>query len=127
MPPHLHPRSTWTTSLFTSTLAISFLVVGAPHLLPCPVQPRAFADSEMPTDQRKRRRKRCLDGPREESTAEQCEGGERKRECPVPKPRGLVGQILGFERKDGPDARLPVVQIERLSDSRLRRQNEDER
>lgn len=32
----------------------------------------------------------------------------RERECPVPKPAGLLGRILGFKDEDRPE-RLPVV------------------
>jgi cytochrome c oxidase assembly factor 2 len=49
------------TSLFTTTLAISFLVVAAPHLLPCPVPRRSLADSADPealTDPKKRRQRK---------------------------------------------------------------------
>ena len=35
----------------------------------------------------------------------------RRRECPVPKPGGLVGQILGL-RKDGDGSTPPVVKVE---------------
>lgn len=42
---------------------------------------------------------------------------EMRRECPVPKPGGLVGQVLGFEKKEG---RLPDVRIEKASDRRRR-------
>jgi cytochrome c oxidase assembly factor 2 len=104
MPSHLHPRSRLTMSLFTTTLLASFLVVGLPHLLPCPSGPRAdYADGDMegtvdgPRRWRRRRRRKS-DGDMEE-----CEGGggftvrrRRRRECPVPKPGGLVGEILGF-------------------------------
>ncbi|KAH8728587.1 hypothetical protein GQ44DRAFT_674905 [Phaeosphaeriaceae sp. PMI808] len=83
MPPHLHPRSRMTTSLFTTTLMISFLVVAAPHLLPCPVDPRTFADSADPTSEARRARRREKLAP--------------KRECPVPKPGGLMGQVLGWK------------------------------
>ncbi|KAF1990904.1 hypothetical protein K402DRAFT_389807 [Aulographum hederae CBS 113979] len=130
MPPHLHPRSRLTTSLFTSTLAISFLVVGAPHILPCPVPPRAYADGEMDAldPGRRRRRRRKVVETREscavsgvvltESEAEAGQTGgfeqekekERKRECPVPKPGGLVGQILGFEPRE--KSERTVVRVE---------------
>ncbi|KAK6333517.1 hypothetical protein TWF718_011325 [Orbilia javanica] len=33
-----------TTSIFSTTALISFLVVGAPHVLPCPVDSRVAAD-----------------------------------------------------------------------------------
>lgn len=35
----------------------------------------------------------------------------RRRECPVPKPGGLVGQILGL-RKDEDGSTPPVVKVE---------------
>lgn len=66
--------------------------------------------------QRKRRRKRHpLDesSPHgEEETA--CSGkgkglGRRPRECPVPKPGGLIGQIMGFKNHD---RERPVVKVE---------------
>ncbi|KAG6986749.1 hypothetical protein G7Y79_00073g098480 [Physcia stellaris] len=55
MPPHpsLHPRSRLTTSLFTSTLLLSFLVVGMPHILPCP-RPRVEYSDEDPRCRRKK-------------------------------------------------------------------------
>lgn len=40
-----------------------------------------------------------------------------KRECPVPKPRGLIGQVMGFghgEEKSGPT----TVVVQRLRDRR---------
>ncbi|KAF2180041.1 hypothetical protein K469DRAFT_640274 [Zopfia rhizophila CBS 207.26] len=111
MPPHLHPRSRMTTSLFTTTLMISFLVVATPHLLPCPVDTRALADSEDPealSGQQKRRRRSIA---REETcngvvsnerrkVAESEEWKVPKRECPVPKPGGLIGAVLGGKKKE---------------------------
>ncbi|WEW60977.1 hypothetical protein PRK78_006466 [Emydomyces testavorans] len=122
MPPHLHPRSRSTTSLFTATLLASFLIVGMPHVFPCPAPRRTLADSGMtttPEDQqriRKRRRKQTeqstdlVTKPSPERTRELNDVTEEfrrmeeeakrltkmGRECPVPKPRGLIGQILGF-------------------------------
>jgi cytochrome c oxidase assembly factor 2 len=110
MPSHLHPRSRLTMSLFTTTLLASFFVVGLPHLLPCPSGPHAdYADGEMmegtgDARRRRRRRSRC------DGDAEDCVGDDkfttrrrRRRECPVPKPGGLVGEILGFTKvRDGP-------------------------
>lgn len=122
MPPILHPRSRQTASLFSATLLASFFVVGLPHILPCPVNPRAANDSGDALDdqgpQKRRRRRRC--GPEEQMATRQIAAGEeapasacspdevepgfekaaRRRECPVPKPGGLVGQILGFENQD---------------------------
>jgi cytochrome c oxidase assembly factor 2 len=98
-----------TTSLFTTTLMVSFLVVAAPHLIPCPVDPRTLTDSADPTGQNRRRRRRRLP---EEETCNDVMSEERrrrqlieerlaaKRECPVPKPGGLIGQVLGVQTED---------------------------
>lgn len=103
---YLHPRSRTTGTLFTTTLAISFAVVALPHLLPCPVDRRQFADSYETPDGRIIRRKRKKIG---EETRDGKENGESipdadpladtkpQRECPVPKPGALVGQIMGFK------------------------------
>ncbi|KAI4943010.1 hypothetical protein J4E86_009957 [Alternaria arbusti] len=120
MPPHLHPRSRMTTSLFGTTLMVSFLVVAAPHLIPCPVDPRTLADSADPTGENRRRRRRRV--PEDES----CNGvmsEERrrqrlieeklaaKRECPVPKPGGLIGQVLGVQDDEGKEEQqLSILQ-----------------
>jgi hypothetical protein len=48
------------------------------------------------------------------------EAERRRRECPVPKPGGLVGQILGVGRGDGGGVVKPVVvRVERLGDRRI--------
>jgi len=116
---HLHPRSRTTSTLFTTTLAISFLVVALPHLLPCPVDRRQFADTiEMPDGTIKRRRRRRQeestnpeDGAGEVAVMVAADGDARpKRECPVPKPGGLVGQIMGFEQKERQGPSEVVVQ-----------------
>jgi len=98
-----------TTSLFTTTLAFSFLVVATPHLLPCPVDPRAHADSADPDalSGKKRRRRiprdeTCNDVMAEERVRKQLESEQwktPKRECPVPKPGGLIGQVLGVKKE----------------------------
>ncbi|KAJ5629637.1 hypothetical protein N7528_003294 [Penicillium herquei] len=127
MPPHLHPRSRSTTGLFAGTLLAGFLVVGMPHVFPCPSPRRTFADSEMtitadgqqvPRIRRRRRRDMELDSeiPRpghpvssgsedeEVSTFFHMEE-EAKRmaqvghECPVPKPKGVLGELLGFNAR----------------------------
>lgn len=134
MPPRLHPRSTLTSSLFATTLLASFLVVGIPHLVPCPAPRVAYADGEMPVDgsqRRRRRRRKCLntDGSpqesckdtnqldggstdEEESLAHQLREASSKRECPVPKPNGILGSILGFKNdstvvKEGKESSRP--------------------
>jgi cytochrome c oxidase assembly factor 2 len=108
-----------TTSLFTTTLALSFLVVATPHLLPCPVDRRVLADSADPEALRRKRRRTKVDT---EETCNDVMGEERmrkrleqeewavpKRECPVPKPGGLIGQVLGVKKGDEGE---PSVQSE---------------
>lgn len=88
---------------------VSFLVVAAPHLIPCPVDPRLLAESADPTGENRRRRRRRL--PEEEASGDvmseqrlrQRQIEERlapKRECPVPKPGGLIGQVLGMKENE---------------------------
>ena len=122
MPPHLHPRSRSTTSLFATTLLASLVVVGLPHVFPCPAPRRTLADSEMMVTpdgqqvQRIKRRRKDVEmlGPEDhpaypttqsadeevstffhmEAEAEQL--AHIRRECPVPKPSGRLGELLGF-------------------------------
>lgn len=124
MPPHLHPRSRLTSSLFATTLFFSFFVVSLPHVLPCPAPRVAFADGESPDGQpqRRRRRRKCVENEGEqrkegsavdESSDEgestimaRIQGPKPKRECPVPKPGGMVGELLGFKpSSDGDEKR----------------------
>jgi cytochrome c oxidase assembly factor 2 len=119
MPPHLHPRSRLTSSLFATTLFASFFVVALPHVLPCPAPRVLYADDGTPIPRRKRR-KPAICGTDEEGESkdalveegeetEGMEGGKRqlKRECPVPKPGGLVGEILGFKSSTGEKGNKP--------------------
>lgn len=88
---------------------VSFLVVAAPHLIPCPVDPRTLADSADPTGQNRRRPRRKAP---EDDTCNDVLSDERqrrlqmeqklasKRECPVPKPGGLIGQVLGLKAEE---------------------------
>jgi cytochrome c oxidase assembly factor 2 len=104
MPPILHPRSKSTSTLFTGTLAVSFLVVGLPHLLPCPANPRQFADTiEGPDGQpMRRRRKRKVvaeEGKEADEARKEALAERNKRECPVPKPGGLMGRVMGFREE----------------------------
>jgi cytochrome c oxidase assembly factor 2 len=111
-----------TTSLFTTTLMVSFLVVAAPHLIPCPVDPRTLADSPDPTGENRRRRRRRLP---EDETCNDIMSEERrkrklleeklapKRECPVPKPGGLIGQVLGLKEEKVEDQPSITSRIER--------------
>ncbi|EXJ76806.1 uncharacterized protein A1O5_01314 [Cladophialophora psammophila CBS 110553] len=162
MPPHLHPRSTATSTLFAGTLLASFIVVGIPHVFPCP-RPRTgyAADAgriELDEDGKPVRRQvkqgtkstttgrlsegQCASQVAEEDHQQQQQQIQQQprkapqalrqglattknldeeaalfrelqaeadalekearsaRECPVPKPRGWVGRILGFEDQD---------------------------
>ncbi|KKK17224.1 hypothetical protein P175DRAFT_0498583 [Aspergillus ochraceoroseus IBT 24754] len=126
MPPHLHPRSRSTTGLFAGTLLASLLVVGMPHIFPCPAPRRTFADSEMiitsdgqQIQRVRRRRRKDADMLGQEETAlsqtsptpdeevstflqleEEAEQLSKPgRECPVPKPTGVIGELLGFPNR----------------------------
>lgn len=162
MPPALHPRSRQTFSLFTTTLAVSFLVVGLPHILPCPVPHTAFADGDNPGNVKTVRHRRQRDDNNEDgfshrqgisqkryhqeqqtSTSPQiqqrleCDGGDvrgsesetetaddrskrrseptiqRRRECPVPKPGGLIGQVMGFRENERQKSSVsPVIEVQ---------------
>jgi cytochrome c oxidase assembly factor 2 len=146
MPPHLHPRSTATSTLFAGTLLASFLVVGIPHLFPCPRPRRGYADAEVQFDKdgkpiRRKVRQIKADGAStlrdQESSDLKTTGIQQRprsvrkglaehknieeeaalfrelqqeaellqkvdkeaRECPIPKPKGVLGRFLGFEDK----------------------------
>ncbi|GIZ39935.1 hypothetical protein CKM354_000329700 [Cercospora kikuchii] len=126
---YLHPRSRTTGTLFTATLAVSFFVVAVPHLLPCPVDHRQFADSYETPDGRimRRRRKRNTDEGDAASVAQaektEADHGKPKRECPVPKPGGLVGQIMGFKPTE---RAVPTEVIVQELDKTSRRSVHDE-
>lgn len=112
---YLHPRSRQTGTLFTATLAVSFLVVALPHMLPCPVDRRGYADTiEMPDGTIKRRRRRQKPAEEDEGKKEEAlttvDASRPPRECPVPKPGGLVGQMMGFEKKEPEKPSDVVVQ-----------------
>lgn len=131
MPPHLHPKSRSTSTLFAGTLLASLVVVGMPHLFPCPAPRRTFADSEMtitadgqqvPRIRRRRRKDVELDSEtarpgypappavdEEVSTFFQMEEEAEKlarvgHECPVPKPKGALGEFLGFRNARGTES-----------------------
>nr|ACN41107.1 unknown [Picea sitchensis] len=121
MPPALHPRSRQTGALFTGTLAFCFLVVGMPHILPCPVNPKQYADTiEGPDGQpmrRRRKRKQVTDDPGSEGESAEAYDAlmaesKKTRECPVPKPGGLLGQVMGF--KENENQKPPQVIVERV-------------
>lgn len=60
---------------------------------------RQFADSDGKV-RRRRKRDENKDDAAIVEDSELDENGRKKRECPVPKPGGLVGQIMGFEHRD---------------------------
>lgn len=109
-PPHLHPKSRMTSSLFMTTIIASFFVVGLPHVLPCPAPRVTFADGEMIDENGRRRRRRKpqnaevdKDGMVQfESMSTDAPSPQRgtARECPVPKPRGMLGELLGFGKDE---------------------------
>ncbi|KAJ4390575.1 hypothetical protein N0V93_004171 [Gnomoniopsis smithogilvyi] len=118
-PPHLHPRSRMTSSLFATTMVASFFVVGLPHVLPCPAPRIIYADGEIIQDEngRKRRRRRPVSQEPEvqngvvqfnniaqDDLVDQ-EGRKGRRECPVPKPSGKVGELLGFKTTNNNDTK----------------------
>lgn len=123
MTPPLHPRSRLTTSLFGTTLLVSFLVVGMPHILPCPAPRVRLADAEIQIDaDGRKRRKRATGHP--EALAESRNPGNimpledisederavmrrKAHECPVPKPKGWVGQLFGVSPA-GPEPARPT-------------------
>ncbi|KAI1107458.1 hypothetical protein F4804DRAFT_160831 [Jackrogersella minutella] len=124
MPPHLHPRSRMTSSLFATTVAASFFVVGLPHILPCPAPRVKYADSETAADGTRRRRRRKpeptevkdgiaqFESPNEdfEKKAAETRGttatrARRERECPVPKPGGVIGDLMGFKKSKTEDGK----------------------
>lgn len=126
MPPHLHPRSLTTTSLLGTTLLVSFLVVGMPHIIPCPAPRLAFAEGEQISiseegRRRRRRRRRKDDQGQEDSISEEenvklldqrQESIKKARECPVPKPMGIIGSLLGSGKGEEEDAIPPKVRVE---------------
>ncbi len=134
MTPHLHPRSHLTTSLFGTTLLVSFLVVGMPHIVPCPAPRVKFADSDLEiTEDGKRRRRRPTDGSEENgggekgnlalpviSEEEKLAMRRKSHECPVPKPRGIIGEVLGFKKEETAQ-KAPKAWIETTNVSRPRR------
>lgn len=108
-----------TSSIFVTTLLASFAVVTLPHILPCPAPRVAYTEGEVCPDGKRRRRRKCApevatDGlvkegkPCQPSAAvcggedlEVIDGTREKRECPIPKPGGVVGKMLGFTGTGG--------------------------
>jgi cytochrome c oxidase assembly factor 2 len=91
------------------------------------VDRRQFADSIETPDgkiRRRRRKQEIYDGEAATETAGLDDNGRPKRECPVPKPRGLVGQMMGFERKE---KGRPVEVVVKSFRSRGTANNSDEK
>ena len=96
------------TELLRRMLALlSFFVVALPHFLPCPAPRGVYADDGEIIDAkgRKRRRRRPQDvevknGVAQFDNASENEDhqGKSRRECPVPKPSGVLGQLLGVKK-----------------------------
>lgn len=109
-----------TSSLFATTVAASFFVVALPHLLPCPVPRTKYADGEVVVDENGRRKRwkrrdvtpESRDGIVQfnQSTDESVESMPRqsKRECPVPKPGGILGEWLGFHKTGDAQIEKPI-------------------
>lgn len=90
----------------------SFFVVTLPHVLPCPAPRITYADGEIIRDEngRRRRRRRAVsqepevkDGIMQFNNVSQDDLVDQdsrngRRECPVPKPGGKVGELLGFKK-----------------------------
>ncbi|KAI4718536.1 hypothetical protein E4T48_05251 [Aureobasidium sp. EXF-10727] len=120
---HLHPRSRSTMSLFSGCLAICFAVVAAPHVLPCPVDKTQLADSASADGEprRRRRRKQSLPAP-DSDQQDDSDMARPKRECPVPKPSGLIGQVMGFKPQD--QRQNPTIIIQTLRDRHARQDSD---
>jgi cytochrome c oxidase assembly factor 2 len=118
MPPHLHPRSAATSTLFGATLLASFVVVGIPHVFPCPRPRDGKLDGKSPRSHD--RQKDLIARTRLEEEIElfqmlELESDElarQRRECPVPKPRTILGRIFGAgtEKVEGSDGQLRVLE-----------------
>jgi cytochrome c oxidase assembly factor 2 len=114
--------------LFAGTLLASFIVVGIPHVFPCPVPRKNYADTERQLVDKDgnplpRRNRPTLKNPSQTSAANskansrslqeeaelfrqlqlEAEILEKEaRECPVPKPKGWIGRVLGFDSAQPP-------------------------
>jgi len=118
---------------------VSFLVVATPHLLPCPVDPRILADSADPDalsgePRRRRRRKVPRDETHNNAMSEERrkandadEWARPKRECPLPKPGGLIGQVLGLKKDVDDTAEPPSIAAQVQTARRTARSSDGER
>jgi cytochrome c oxidase assembly factor 2 len=112
MPPALHPRSNQTLSLFTTTLALSFIVVALPHVIPCPVdrRPRALAEGSIPGAADDATRRRMRKRGKDEAAQGDSMAPPSEKECPIPKPTGFLARVLGTGERE--PVRRPVVRVE---------------
>jgi cytochrome c oxidase assembly factor 2 len=118
MPPHLHPRSAATSTLFGATLLASFVVVGIPHVFPCPRPRGGKLDGKTPSNLD--RQKDLIARTRLEEEIElfqmlELEADElarQRRECPMPKPRTILGRIFGAGTGEvkGSDGRMRILE-----------------
>lgn len=78
-----------------------------PHILPCPAPRVVFADAEISKEGRRRGIRRTASGVEiEEAFEEDMQEAADDREmltkrahgCPVPKPSGVMGEVLGFAK-----------------------------
>lgn len=109
MPPHLHPRSTATSTLFGATLLASFVVVGIPHVFPCPRPRNGQLDgskkAKTATNHNRQNELRARTRLEEEIELfqelelEAAELERQSRECPVPKPKTILGRLFGNARE----------------------------
>lgn len=109
-------------SLFSGCLAICFAVVAAPHVLPCPVDKTQLNDSPPADGEPRRRRRRKQAAPSPDSDLQNDNDMSQldrpKRECPVPKPSGLIGQVMGFKPQE--QRQNPTVIIQTLRERHAR-------
>jgi len=121
MPPHLHPRSLSTTSLFSTTLALAFIVVAVPHVLPCPVRrpPGGYRADASSTQEEEGDKFYKDNGEQAKEERRRRRRGER-RKCPIPRGGGGLAEELRRWMGRGPDGGVvrEVVFEERLGGSR---------
>lgn len=100
-----------TSSIFATTVVACFAVVALPHVLPCPAPKTRLADGSVDVDGRRRlRRQQLLEQQQQQGSgfvSFPMEGEDAasnaaasRRECPVPKPGGMLGEWLGFHGDD---------------------------
>lgn len=103
-----------TSSIFATTVVACFFVVALPHVLSCPAPRVAYADGDTLVDENGRRLRRRTAQPVEvkdgiaqfekssEEAGRSLMESRGSRECPVPKPGGVLGELLGFHKPKGP-------------------------